>query len=72
MFGTEYTQYLRSRNIRGKPASASTTPTTPWRSPAELFNKLGMVELAVEYGLTEEGDGPQATASMALVQRHRG
>jgi hypothetical protein len=34
---------------------------------AESFNVLGRVALAVEYGLAEEGDGPETIASMALV-----
>jgi hypothetical protein len=29
---------------------------------------LGRVALAVEYGLAEEGDGPQTIASMAIVR----
>ena len=68
MVGTEHTQYLRSRNVRGMPSLCIYHADHAVEIAAEVFNKLGRVELAVEYGLTEEGDGPQTAASMALVR----
>jgi len=67
LFGTEHTQYLRSRDIKSTPSLCIYHANSAVEIAAESFNKLSMVELAVEYGLVEEGDGPQTAASMALV-----
>ena len=72
MFGTEHTQYLRSRDLRGAQSLCIYHANQAIEIAAELFNKIGMVELAVEYGLTEEGDGPATTASRAFRQGDRG
>jgi hypothetical protein len=66
--GTEHTQYLRSRDIRGKLSLCFYHADHAVEIAAESFNVLGRVALAVEYGLAEEGDGPQTAASMALVR----
>ena len=58
MFGTEYTQYLRSRDLQGAQSLCIYHANQAVEIAAELFNKIGLVELAVEYGLTEDGDGP--------------
>jgi hypothetical protein len=68
LFGTEYTQYLRRRHVRGMPSLCVYHADHAVEIAAELFNKLGRIELAVEYGLAEQGDGPQTTASMANVR----
>jgi hypothetical protein len=65
MVGMEHTQYLRSRNVRDEPSLCIYHADHAVEIAAEVFNKLGRVELAVEYGLTEEDDG---TASQAHVQ----
>ncbi len=67
LIGTEYTQYLRSRHVRGTPSLCIYHADHAVEIAAESFNMLGRVELAVEYGLGEEGNGPQTAASMALV-----
>jgi hypothetical protein len=67
LFGTGHTQYLPSRRVRGTPSLCVYHADHALEIAAESFNKLGRVELAVEYGLAEEGDGPQTAASMALV-----
>jgi hypothetical protein len=68
MVGTEHTQYLRSRSIKSIPSLCIYHADHAVESAAESFNVLGMVELAVEYGLAEEDDGPQTAASMAIVR----
>jgi hypothetical protein len=68
MVGTEHTQYLRSRNVRGKLSLCIYHADHAVEIAAESFNVLGRIELAAEYGLAEEGDGPQTAASMALVR----
>ncbi len=67
LFGTEHAQYLRSRNVRGKLSLCIYHADHAVEIAAESFNVLGRFALAVEYGLAEEGDGPQTAASMALV-----
>jgi hypothetical protein len=68
MVGTEHTRYLRSRNVRGMPSLCIYHADHAVEVAAKSFNKLGRLALAVEYGLAEEGDGPQTAASMALVR----
>ncbi len=63
LFGTEYSPYLRSRDIQKRPSLCVYHADYAIEISAESFNKLGRVELAVEYGLAEEGDGPLAAAS---------
>jgi hypothetical protein len=67
LFGTQHTQYLRSRHVRGTPSLCIYHADHAVEIAAEVYNKLGRVALAVEYGLSEEGDGPRTSASMALV-----
>jgi hypothetical protein len=57
LFGTEYSQYLRSRDIQKTPSLCVYHANYAIEISAESFNKLGRVELAVEYGLMEEDDG---------------
>jgi hypothetical protein len=66
--GTEHTQYLRSRRVRGTPSFCIYHADHAVEIAAEVFNVLGRVELSVEFGLAEEGDGPQTAASMAIVR----
>jgi hypothetical protein len=68
MVGTEHTQYLRSRHVSGTPSLCLYHADHAVEIAAESFNVLGRVVLRVEYGLAEEGDGPQTSASMALVR----
>ena len=71
MVGTEYTQYLRSRDYEvAEPLHLPRQSAV--EIAAELFDKIGLVELAVEYGLTEDDDGPGTTASQAFRQGDRG
>jgi hypothetical protein len=68
LFGTEHTQYLRSRDVRGTASLCIYHADHAVEIAAESFNVLGRVALAVEYGLAEERDGPQSAASMAHVR----
>jgi hypothetical protein len=68
MVGTEHTQYLRSRDILSTPSLCLYHANHAVEIAAELFNKIGRVELTVEYGLTEEGDGHATTASREHIQ----
>lgn len=68
MVGTEHTQYLRSRDSGGMPSLCVYHADHAVEIAAELFNEVGRVELAVEYGLTEEGDGPATAASREHVR----
>jgi hypothetical protein len=68
MVGTEHTQYLRSRSIKCIPSLCIYHANSAIVIAAEVFNNLGRVALAVEYGLAEEDDGPETIASMALVR----
>jgi hypothetical protein len=63
MVGTEHTQYLRSRAILSTPSLCIYHANHAVEIAAEVFAKIGMVELAVEYGLAEECDGPATAAS---------
>jgi hypothetical protein len=66
--GTEHTQYLRSRSVRATPSLCLYHADHAVEIAVESYNVLGRVVLRVEYGLAEEGDGPQTAASMALVR----
>ena len=66
--GTEHTQYLRSRHLRGTSSLCIYHADHALEISSECFNLLGRAVLRVEYGLAEEGDGPQTSASMALVR----
>jgi hypothetical protein len=66
LFGSDHTQYLRSRVIKGTPSLCIYHADYAIEIASEVFNKLGKVELAVEYGLTEEDDN---AASQHHVQR---
>jgi hypothetical protein len=66
--GTEHDQYLRSRHVRGTPSLCLYHADHAVEIAAESYNVLGRVVLRVEYGLAEEGDGPQTATSMALVR----
>ena len=68
MVGTEHTQYLRSRDIRRKPSICIYHADHAVEIAAELFNKVGMVELAVEYGLTEEDDGAASREHVQAIE----
>lgn len=68
MVGTEHTQYLRSRHVRGTPSFCLYHADHAVEIAAESYNVLGRVVLRVEYGLAEEGDGPQTATSMAFVR----
>jgi hypothetical protein len=74
MVGTEHTQYLRSRDIQRTPSLCIYHANHAVEIAAEVFNKIGLVELAVEYGLTEDGYGPATAVSwdhiMAIEARH--
>ena len=69
LFGTEHTQYLRSRDLRGAQSLCIYHANHPIEIAAELFNRIGLVELAVEYGLTEDGDGSVTAAAREFVKR---
>ena len=68
MVGTEYTQYLRSRDLQRVQIFCIYHANHAIEIAAELFNKIGLVELGVAYGLTEDGDGPVTTATWNLVK----
>jgi hypothetical protein len=68
MVGTEHTQYLRSRRVRGKPSICVYHANHAVEIAAESFNKLGRVELAVEYGLTEEDDGAASREHVQTIE----
>jgi hypothetical protein len=68
LFGTEHTQYLRSRHIRRKPSICIYHADHAVEIAAESFNKIGMVELAVEYGLTEEDDGAASREHVQAIE----
>jgi hypothetical protein len=69
MVGTEYSQYLRSRDPKSVPSLCVYHANHAIEIAAELFNEIGVVELAVEYGLTDDDDGPVATATRDFVER---
>ncbi len=68
MFGTDQSQYIRSRDPRGAQSLCIYHANQAIEIAAELFNKIGLVELAVEYGLTEDNDGPGTTATRDFVK----
>jgi hypothetical protein len=68
MVGTEYTQYLRSRDLQGSENLCIYHANHAVEIAAEVFDKIGLVELAVEYGLSEDGDGPVTAASRDFVK----
>jgi hypothetical protein len=68
MVGTEYTQYLRSRDFQGSENLCIYHANHAIEIAAELFSTIGLVELAVEYGLSEDGDGPVTAASRDFVK----
>ena len=68
LFGSDETQYLRSRDLKMIPSLQVYHSNYATEIAAELFNKLGMVELTVGYGLTEEGDCPLAVDSWDYVR----
>ena len=72
MVGTEFTQYLRSRDIQRVQSLCIYHANHAVEIAAELFNKIGLVELAVEYGLAEDDDGPESIASRDIVLEDRG
>ncbi len=71
LFGTEHTQYLRSRSSKSVPSLCIYHADYAIEIAVEVFNKLGGVELAVEYGLMEEDDGAAAqTHTQAIEAAH--
>lgn len=58
MFGTEHTQYLRSRNLKSVPSIYIYHADSALEVAAESFNVLGRVELDVTYGAGRENDPP--------------
>jgi hypothetical protein len=68
LFGTEHTQYLRSRVIKSTPSICIYHADHAIEIAAEVFNKLGRVELAVEYGLTEEDDGAASRDHVEAIE----
>jgi hypothetical protein len=68
LFGSEHTQYLRSRIIKGAPSLCIYHANYAIEIAAEVFNKFGRVELAVAYGLTEEDDGAASRARVESVE----
>ena len=66
--GTEYSQYLRSRHVRGTPSLCIYHANHAVEISAELFNKIGMVELAVEYGLSDESDAAASRAHVLAIE----
>jgi hypothetical protein len=68
LFGTEHTQYLRSRSIKTMPSLCIYHANYAMEIAAEVFNKLGMVELAVEYGLTKEDDGAASRDHVEAIE----
>jgi hypothetical protein len=69
MFGTDHSQYLRSRDFQGAQSLCIYHANHAVEIAAELFNKISLVELAVEYGLTEpRRAGAVTTASLAFVK----
>lgn len=68
MFGSEHTQYLRSRVVTGTPSLCVYHATYALEIAAEVFNKLGRLELAVEYGLSESDDGAASRAHVESIE----
>ena len=68
MVGTEFTQYLRSRHMKGTPSFCIYHANYAIEISAELYNVLGRVELAVEYGLAEGDDGASSQAHVRAVE----
>lgn len=68
LFGTEHTQYLRSRQLRGTPSLCVYHADHAVEIAAESFNVLGRVELAVEFGLTEGDDGVASQAHVQVIE----
>ena len=58
MFGSDYSQYLRSRGIKAVPSLYVYHASYALEVAAESFNTLGMVELDVVYG-AGRGDDPE-------------
>ncbi len=56
MFGSEHTQYLRSRNLKAAPSLYVYHGNAALEVAAESFNVLGRVELDVTYGAGLEDD----------------
>lgn len=56
MFGTEHSQYLRSRNIKKAPSLYVYHANAALEVAAESYNVLGRVELDVTYGAGREDD----------------
>jgi hypothetical protein len=56
MFGSEYTQYLRSRHLKGIPSLCIYHANYAMEVAAESFNVLGRVRLDVVYGAGGEDD----------------
>ena len=50
MFGSEFTQYLRSRNIKNVPSLFVHHANAALENAAESFNQLGRVEMSVMLG----------------------
>jgi hypothetical protein len=68
MVGTEFTQYLRSRNVRGTPSLCVYHADHAVEIAAESFNKLGRVELSVEYGLSKDDDGAASRVHVQAIE----
>jgi hypothetical protein len=56
MFGSEHSQYLRSRNLKGVPSFYIYHADYALEVAAESFNLLGRVELDITYGAGQEDD----------------
>ncbi len=69
MFGTEHTQYLRSRNMDGLPSLYIYHAEQALEVAAESYNVLGRARLDVTYGTVREDDPDFERASREWVAR---
>lgn len=67
MFGSEYSQYLRSHNLKTVPSLYVYHANYALEIAAESFNVLGSVELDVVYGAGQEDDHNFENACRAWV-----
>ena len=69
MFGSDYSQYLRSRNLKAVPSLYVYQAGYALEVAAESYNVLGRVELDVVYGAGREDDHEFERACGAWVRQ---
>jgi len=69
MFGSDHSQYLRSRSLKATPSLYIYHPNVALEVAAESYNVLGMVELEVTYGAGREDDPDFERACREWVAR---